>query len=102
MYFVSTHIHPSEGGGFYFAPGADPGDGKLAICVASHSSKLRLVPMLFRARLPRFVKRKGVRIYECREAKIHMDRPVAVPAQTGRAASSRMIWKFSVLKEKSE
>lgn len=78
MYFVSAHIHPSEGGGFYFAPGADPGDGKLAICVASHSSKLRLVPMLFRARLPRFVKRKGVRTYECREAKIHMDRPVAV------------------------
>lgn len=78
MYFVSAHIHPSEGGGFYFAPGTDPGDGKLAICVASHSSKLRLIPMLIRTRLPRFVKRKGVRIYECREAKIHMDRPAAV------------------------
>lgn len=73
MYFVSAHIHPSEGGGFYFAPEADPGDGKLEICVASHSSKLRLIPMLIRSRLPRFVKRKGVRVYECREARIHMD-----------------------------
>ena len=78
MYFVSAHIHPSEGGGFYFAPEADPGDGKLEICVASHSSKLRLIPMLIRSRLPRFVKRKGVRVYECREARIHMDRPAPI------------------------
>ena len=78
MYFVSACIHPSEGGGFYFAPEADPGDGKLEICVASHSSKLRLIPMLIRARLPLFVKRKGVRTYRCREARIHMDRPAAV------------------------
>lgn len=78
MYFVSACIHPSEGGGFCFAPEADPGDGRLEICVASHSSKLRLIPMLIRARLPRFVKRKGVRTYVCREARIHMDRPAAV------------------------
>lgn len=78
MYFVSVHIHPSEGGGFYFAPEADPGDGKLEICVASHSSKLRLLSLLIRTKLPRFVKRKGVRVYECREARIHMDRPAAV------------------------
>ena len=54
------------------------GDGKLEICVASHSSKLRLIPMLIRSRLPRFVKRKGVRVYECREARIHMDRPAPI------------------------
>lgn len=78
IYFISAQIHPSEGGGFCFAPKTDPGDGKMTVCVVSHSSKLGLVPIFLRARLCLFSKKKGVRSYECREALIHTERPMAV------------------------
>ena len=76
IYFVSAQLHPFEGG-FRFAPKADGSDGKLEICVLSHSSKLEVLGVLWRA----FVKRgknKGIRIYTCNEAQIHTERPAAV------------------------
>lgn len=76
--FISAHIHPFEGGGFRFAPQADPQDGKLAICVVSNKNKFRLIPTLLCAKRHFSSTCKGVRFYECREAHIHTERPLAV------------------------
>lgn len=78
IYFITAQIHPTEGGGFRFAPKADYSDGKMEICIASHSSKCHMFPVLLRARLPRPVRNKGIRVYSCREVRIHTDRPMAV------------------------
>lgn len=78
IYFISAQIHSSEGGGFYFAPSADYGDGKLDVCVVSHSSKGQLIPIFLNAFFKRQGKNKGVRNYQCREVKIHTDKPMAV------------------------
>ncbi|MDO4266246.1 MAG: diacylglycerol kinase family lipid kinase [Eubacteriales bacterium] len=76
--FISAHIHPYEGGGYRFAPHADPKDGKLEICVVSSRSKLKLFPLLLRAKRKNLCACGGVRFFACREAHIHTDRPLAV------------------------
>lgn len=76
--FISAHIYPFEGGGFKFAPQADPKDGHLSVCVVSTSNKLKLVMTLLRARGKSLRQRNGVRFFECRELRIHTERPLAV------------------------
>ncbi len=78
IYFISVHIHPYEGGGFWFAPKADGSDGMLEVCVAHHSSKWKLLTTLAGTRFRRSKSLRGVRTYSCREVKIHVDRPMAV------------------------
>lgn len=78
IYFISAHIHAFEGGGFKFAPEADPCDGKLTLCVVHHSGKLRLIPFLVNSLLGHHKKYKGVRSYQCREVEIHTERPMPV------------------------
>ena len=80
IYFIAFHIHPYEGGGFRFAPQANPFDGKLAVSVVSHSSKRKLIPLFLSAYFGIRKKKhlKGIRTYECREARIHTGRPMAV------------------------
>lgn len=77
IYFVSAQLQPYEGGGFRFSPSALYNDGVLDICVLSHSSKREVFSIASRAYLKRG-KNKGMRIYNCREAKIHLERPMAV------------------------
>lgn len=77
-YFISTHIHPYEGGGFKFAPDANFEDGKLSICVMNNRKKTKLVPVLINSLMGRKSLNKGTRFYTCEEAVIHMDRPMAV------------------------
>lgn len=78
IWFVSTHIHPCEGGGFQFAPKADPESGQLELCVVHGTSRLRLLPVLVAAWFRRMGRRKGVRFFRCREAKIHVNCPLPV------------------------
>lgn len=80
IYFVSAHIHPYEGGGFRFAPGADPCDGKLTVCVVHHGKKRKLIPVLMDAFLGRRCRKPGLRNYNCSEVEIHMERPLALHA----------------------
>ena len=80
IYFVSVHNHGSEGGGFLFAPKAVCDDGELELCVAHTASKLRLFPVLFDAYRGHLGRRRGVHFYRCREAVIHVDRPLPVHA----------------------
>ncbi len=82
IYFVAVHIHPYEGGGFRFAPQANPTDGKLTVSVVSHGSKRKLIPLLVSAYFGFRRKKhlKGIRSYECREVRIHTEQPMAVHA----------------------
>lgn len=77
IYFISVQLHPSEGGGFRFAPKADCSDGNLDVCIVSHASKREVLSILIRA----FFKcrhNRGIRTYRCREVQIHTERPMAV------------------------
>lgn len=80
IYFISAHIHPYEGGGFKFSPKADCCDGKLSLCVVHNSMKWKLIPFLFHAFLGDGRKLNGVRFFDCREAVIHTEHPMAVHA----------------------
>jgi len=70
MVFISTHIHRYEGGGFAFAPKADPADGLLDICVISNISRLKILCLLPLAFSGRHVRFKGVDIYQGKKAVI--------------------------------
>lgn len=76
--FVSTHIHPYEGGGFFFAPKAGGDDGILEVCVIHGESRIGLIPMLLGAWLGRSPRNKNVRRYSCHELKIHVERAMPV------------------------
>ena len=78
IFFISAHIHPYEGGGFRFAPGAKYDDGKLTLCVAHPSGRWKLLPILIDALVGKKKSRPGVRRFECREVTIHLDRPMPV------------------------
>lgn len=78
IYFIASHIHPFEGGGFRFAPKADCSDGYLEICVVHNKAKRRLVPILLDALIGRMGHHRGVRFYGCREVQIHTERPMPV------------------------
>ena len=68
-------IQPFEGGGFRFAPKADPRDGKLELCVMSGGSKLELIPVLLKALFRAPMESSHVHNYSCKKVHIHLDRP---------------------------
>lgn len=76
--YISSHIQKYEGGGFQFAPKADPADGYLDLCVVSGVSRLRLTFLLAASLVGKHVCCKGVRTYSCREASLHTERPLLV------------------------
>ena len=76
--FISAHIQPYEGGGFRLLPNACDCDGLLSVCVVSHASHNRLLSILIEALLGSKAKRKGMRLYECSELRIHTDVPQPV------------------------
>lgn len=78
--FVSTHIHRYEGGGFKFAPKADPCDGYFDVCVMSHTNRIKLIPALVLALFGLHSACSIVRIYRCHDLSIHMNAPATVHA----------------------
>lgn len=80
-YQISTHIHPSEGGGFRLAPMAEYNDGNLEVCVIQASSKLKFCCAMIDVILGRMRhNHRGVRFYQCREVQIHVEKPEPVHA----------------------
>lgn len=78
--FVSTHIHKCEGGGFRFAPKADPCDGQFDLCVITHVNRRRMVPALILAIFGHHTCCNIVRTYRCHDVSIHLDSPRTVHA----------------------
>lgn len=76
--FISAHIHKYEGGGFLFAPKANPTDGLLDICVFGSSCKVKMIPVLLKALTGNMRHCHCVRYFQCREVEIHTEQPLAV------------------------
>lgn len=80
-YFVSCHILKTEGGGFPFGKKADPTDGRLTLCVFQNMSKIKFVMALLMALLGGHQDLfSGVHFYDCKDAQIIMNQPMAVHA----------------------
>lgn len=76
--FISAHNHATEGGGKLFAPQADYQDGMLSLCVMHSKSKLHFTKTLFQGIKGNHAKEQGVRLYDCRNVKIHTELPMAL------------------------
>ena len=74
--FVSAHIQPYEGGGFKFAPKADPADGLLDVCAVTESSSGRIVRPLLASIFEKHLSCRGVHYFQCREAELTLKAPL--------------------------
>ncbi len=75
---VSSMIHKYEGGGLLIAPGADPCDGKLTVCLVHGLSRAKaflLLPTLLSGKHIHF---KGVESFHCHKVEIITDHKAAV------------------------
>lgn len=77
-YFIASMNLPYEGGGFMFAPAADPSDGKLNVCVLADLSKWKMLLLLPTALWGKHVRFKGVHTYACDKIHIHSPNPRAI------------------------
>ena len=77
MAFLSCHNLPFEGGGFPFAPSADPRDGKLNLCLITAPHRFSLVLTLLQSLLGgKHVRNRHVHLFTCQHAKISVSRPL--------------------------
>lgn len=78
IYFISSHIHKYEGGGFMFCPQADYNDGLLDVCIVGALSKLKILLMFPWAYKGRHVKLREIKIARCKriEIKTKLKQPV--------------------------
>ncbi len=57
---------------------ADGDGGKMRVYVANSSKKSNMIPILFNVIMGVRRKERGVRVFECSEASVHLNRPLAV------------------------
>lgn len=74
-YFIASMNQPYEGGGFLFAPGANPSDGKLNVCVIADLSKWKMLLLLPTALWGKHIHFKGCNLYSCHSLSIHSESP---------------------------
>lgn len=79
-YFIASMNHRYEGGGFMFAPQANPSDGKLSICAVTDIPKLKMLFLLPTALSGKHVRFKGIHTYNCNTLTIHTK--TALPVHT--------------------
>ena len=75
LFFIISMIHLYEGGGINFAPGADPADGLLSVCIAHGMSRPKLLIMLLNVLTGTHIKFKGVELFKCSSIKVQLDKP---------------------------
>ncbi len=75
--FLSCHCLPYEGGGFAFAPDADPCDGKIDITAVTAANRFLFFLTLAASLFKLHVKLPWVHTYRCRAAKITVDTALA-------------------------
>lgn len=77
-YFIASMNLPYEGGGFMFAPTADPSDGKLSVCILADLTKWKMLLLLPTALWGKHIHFKGVYTYTCNQIHIHSQKPRAL------------------------
>ena len=97
--FVSAQIHPYEGGGFCFAPQADPSDGKLDLCVVNRCGKGKFVLALVCSLFRRHNLVPGVELIRCDCAEIKIAEAFPVHTDGESAGKSRTV-RFSCGQQK--
>ncbi len=73
--FCSFHMLPYEGGGFNFCPDQRPEQNKLHICSVEGVAKWKIPFIIPQALAGTHIYRKGISIFQCREASIVADTP---------------------------
>lgn len=76
LYFITVHV--CEDKRKKKAAGSMEENGTMRVYLASSSKKINMIPILFDVIMGVRKKERGIRIYECKEAKIHLNRPLAV------------------------
>ena len=78
--FVSAHNLKYEGGGYPFAPGADPEDGRLSLCIVAIRSRLKFFCALLpsKAKEGWHAKFKGTKLINCKNAVLKTEKKLAV------------------------
>lgn len=79
-YFAAVMNHPYEGGGFFFCPKAQIGDGMLDVIVASDLPKWKILLLLPTAFKGKHVKYKGISIYCGKNISVKMDGKLPIHA----------------------
>jgi len=74
--FLAAMVHPYEGGGFMFCPGADCTDGYLDVCVAGNIPKLKALFMLPSAFKGEHYKFKGIHRFLVKEMTVRLSEPL--------------------------
>ena len=77
-FFAAAMNLPYEGGGFQFAPDADPSSDCFTLCIAEGISKLRILTILPLAFSGKHVGKRGVHLVTCKKAVIHTQMPLCV------------------------
>ena len=97
LMFVSVHIHPYERA-FRFGSYADPKDGMLEICAVNCRNRLKLIPLLIKSRFRGLTDCSRVKLFQCREAHVHFDRPCIVHTD-GETIRSQTDLDFSCIRQ---
>ncbi len=81
IYFVTFHVCEDEKKRAKTADvDGEHGSSKMKVYVANSSSKLKMIPILMDVIMGIRKKERGVRVFECDEASVHLHRPLAVHA----------------------
>ncbi len=78
MLFTAFMLHRFEGGGFMFAPGANPNDGILNLCAVGDISKLLILFALPTAFYGKHYRFQGITPYQGTDIIIETDKPLWV------------------------
>lgn len=98
LLFIANMIHRYEGGGFMFAPDANPSDGIINLCVAANLTNPTILGALPKAMKGNHFGTPGITPYSATKVKIDTTEPVWVhtDGEVSRKASSITV---EVLKE---
>lgn len=78
MFFTAVMNLSYEGGGFRFAPDADPEDDCFQVCIAHSLTRRRILCLLPLALDGRHVGKEGVRIFPCRSLTLEFPVPLCL------------------------
>ena len=70
LYFASIHVLKYEGGGFPFAPHANPSDGLLSVCVFHDTTRLGFAINLISSIFSKHIGRRGVSAFQCKTCSV--------------------------------
>ena len=78
LYFITFHVCCEKKKKKKTSGPGDYGGGKMRVYLANSSSKVNMIPILMDVTMGVRKKERGIRIYECNEAKVHLGQPLAV------------------------